>query len=119
MRQEITYTEHNGYSYPDLELPEQEELVIGRFGQKHKQFLKKVSKLTYLRLLISGKLKGYLVDVDCQAQELFDAIVNQSIEVHGITEQLKDENPMEWVRQMSDIMNIAEEFVLQEIVYTL
>lgn len=117
MRQEITYIEHNGYLYPDLVLPEQEEIVIGRFGQKHKRFLKKTSKLTYFRLLTSGKLTSYLADVDYQAQEMFETIVNQSKEVHGITEQLKAENPMEWVGQMNAIMNMAEEFVLRELVY--
>ena len=119
MRQEITYTENNGYLYPNLALPEQEEVVIGRFGQKHKRFLKKTSKLTYFRLLTSGKLTAYLADIDSQAQEMFETIVNQSKEVHGITEQLKAENPMEWVRQMNAIMNMAEEFVLQEILYKL
>jgi len=119
MRQEITYTEHNGYLYPDLELPEQEEVVIGRWGQKHKRFLKKVSKLTYFRLLTSGKLTSYLAGIDCQAQEMFETIVNQSKEVHGITEELKAEEPMEWVRQMNSIISMAEEFVLQEIVYRL
>ena len=91
MRQEITYTENNGYLYPDLALPEQEEVVIGRFGQKHKRFLKKTSKLTYFRLLTSGKLTSYLANIDYQAQEMFETIVNQSKEVHGITEQLKAE----------------------------
>lgn len=117
MRLEMTYTEKKGYLYPDLELPEQEEIVIGRFGQKHKRFLKKASKLTYFRFLTSGKLTSYLADIDCQAQELFEIIVNQLKEACGITEELKAENPMEWVRQMGSIMSMAEEFVLQEVVY--
>ena len=106
MRQEMTYTEKKGYLYPDLKLPEQEEIVIGRFGQKHKRFMKKASKLTYFRLLTSGKLTSYLADIDCQAQELFETIVNQSKEIHGIKEQLKAENPMEWVRQMNAIIKV-------------
>ena len=117
MKQEITYTEHNGYLYPDLALPEQEEVVIGRWGQKHKRFLKKVSKLTYFRLLTSGNLTSYLAEVDCHAQDMFETIVNQTKEAYGITEELKAENPMEWVQQMNLIMSMAEEFVLQEIVY--
>lgn len=112
----ITYTEHNGYLYPDLELPKQEEVTIGRWGQRHKSFLKQIKKLTYYRLLTRGQLSGYLVEIDTQAQEMFETIVNQSKEVHGISEQLKAENPMEWVRQMNAIMNMAEEFVLQEII---
>lgn len=117
MKQKITYTERDGYLYPDLALPEQEEVVIGRWGQRHKRYLKKSSKLTYLRLLTSGNLTVYLAKVDEQAQDMFDTIVNQTKDVHGITEELKAENPMEWVRQMNSIMNMAEEFVLQELVY--
>lgn len=117
MKKEITYTERDGYLYPDLELPEQEEVVIGRWGQKHKRFLKKTKKLTYYRLLTSGELTSYLAEVDNQAQDLFDTIVNQTKDVQGITEELKAENAMEWVRQMNSIINMAEEFVLQEIVY--
>lgn len=54
MRKEITYTEHEGYSYPDLTLPKQEDVIIGRFGQRHKRYLKKSRKLVYFRLLTSG-----------------------------------------------------------------
>ncbi|MBR3784921.1 MAG: TnpV protein [Firmicutes bacterium] len=119
MMRKITYTERDGYLYPDLELPEHEEVVIGRWGQKHKRFLKKTKKLTYYRLLTSGKLTAYLSEIDEQAQDMFDTIVNQTKEVHGITEELKSEDPMEWVRQMKSIMNMAEEFVLQELIYDL
>ena len=117
MREEITYTERNGYLYPDLELPEQEEVVIGRFGQRHKRYLKKSSKLTYFHLLTSGELTAYLAEVDRQAHDMFETIVNQSKEAYGITEELKTKDPMEWVRQMNSIMNMAEEFVLQEMIY--
>lgn len=117
MKKKITYTERDGYLYPDLELPEHEEVVIGRWGQKHKSFLKKTKKLTYYRLLTSGELTAYLAEIDEQAQDLFDTIVNQTKKVQGITKKLKAENPMEWVRQMNSIINMAEEFVLQEIVY--
>lgn len=117
MKNKITYTERDWYLYPDLELPEQEEVVIGRWGQKHKRFLKKSKKLTYYRLLTSGKLISYLAEIDEQAQDLFDTIVIQTKEMQGIIEELKVENPMEWVRQMNSIMNMAEEFVLQEIIY--
>lgn len=92
-------------------------MVIGRWGQKHKRYLKKSSKLTYFRLLTSGNLTAYLAKVDEQAQEMFDTIVNQAKEVQGITEELKAENPMEWERQMNAIMNMADEFVNNEIIY--
>ena len=117
MRKEITYTEHEGYSYPDLTLPEQEDVIIGRFGQRHKRYLKKSRKLVYFRLLTSGKLLSYLADVDQQAQDMFEMIVNQTKKVHGITEELKADNPMQWIQEMNSIVNMAEEFVNQELIY--
>lgn len=83
MRKVITYTEYEGYYYPDLTLPEQEDVVIGRFGQRHKRYLKKSRKLVYFRLLTSGKLTSYLAEVDQQAQDMFETIVNQTKKVHG------------------------------------
>lgn len=117
MKRNITYTEHEGRLYPNFELPEQEQIVIGRFGRKHKTYLRKCKKLTYFRLLTSGELTSYLTDIDRQVQDMFETIVNQSKEAHDITEELKAADPMEWVRQMNSIMRMAEEFVLQEIVY--
>jgi len=117
MKREITYTEYDGYQYPDLTLPEQEDVVIGRFGQRHKRYLKKSRKLVYFRLLTSGKLSSYLADVDQQAQDMFETIVNQTKKVHGITEELKADNPMQWVQEMNSIVNTAEEFVNQELIY--
>ena len=117
MKKRFTYIEHDKYLYPDLRFPEQEEAVIGRWGQKHRRFLRRTKKLTYYGLLTSGKLTEYLAEVDDQAQELFDTIVNQTKEVWGITEDLKMEDAMEWIRWMNAIVNMAEEFVLQELVY--
>ena len=117
MKRKITYTEHEGYYYPEITLPEKEEVVIGRFGQRHKRYLKKSRKLVYFRLLTSGKLSSYLADVDRQAQDMFETIVNQTKRVHGITEELKADNPMQWVQEMNSIVNMAEEFVNQELIY--
>ena len=117
MKREITYMEHEGYQYPNLALPEQEEMCIGRFGQRHKRYLKKSRMLVYFRLLTSGKLSSYLADVDQQAQDMFETIVNQTKKAHGITEELKADNSMQWVQEMNSIVNMAEEFVNQELIY--
>lgn len=92
-------------------------MVIGRFGQRHKRYLKKSRRLVYFRLLTSGKLSSYLADVDQQARYMFETIVNQTKKVHGITEELKADNPMQWVQEMNSIVNMAEEFVNQELIY--
>ena len=117
MKRTISYTDRNGYLYPDLIIQGQENFDIGRFGQKHRAYLKMTRKGMYFRLLVSGKLASYLAEIDRDAQSMFETIVNQSKESNGITEQLKEDNPMEWVRQMNAIVNMAEEFVLAEIVY--
>ena len=117
MKREITYMEHEGYQYPNLTLPEQEDVVIGRFGQRHKRYLKKSRRLVYFRLLTSGKLSSYLAEVDQQAQDMFETIVYQTKKAQGITEELKADNPMQWVQEMNSIVNMAEEFVNQELIY--
>lgn len=117
MKRKITYTDCNGYLYPDLVIQGQQMFDIGRFGQKHRVYLKMTRKGMYFRLLVSGKLAPYLAEIDRDAQSMFETIVTQSKESNGITEQLKEDNPMEWVRQMNAIVNMAEEFVLVEIVY--
>lgn len=117
MRKEIVYTEHDGHQYPDLTLPEQDVVYIGRFGQRHERYLKKSRRLVYFRLLTSGKLSSYLAEVDQQAQDMFETIVYQTKKAQGITEELKADNPMQWVQEMNAIVNMAEEFVNQELIY--
>ena len=79
--------------------------------------MKKSRRLVYFSLLTSGKLSLHLADVDQQAQDMFETIVNQIKKVQGITEELKADNPMQWVQEMNSIVNMAEEFVNQELIY--
>ena len=116
MKKEITYTEKGGYLYPDLELPEQEEVFVGIWGQRHRRYLKTTNKSRYFSRLISGELAGYLAEVDRQAQEMFETIVNDTKEIRGITEQMKADDPMKWVQEMNNISNVAREFVMREMV---
>ena len=86
-------------------------------GTKAQKILRRMKKPTYYRLLTSGKLTVYLADIDNQAQDMFDTIVNQTKEIWGITEELKAEEPMDWIRWMNAIVNMAEEFALQALIY--
>ena len=104
MNRNITYTEKEGYLYPDLELPEQKEVHIGIWGQRRRRYLKKHRKLFYLELLTSCRLSEHLAETDRQAQELMDRIVNDTKEIRGITEELKAEDPMRWVGEMNNIL---------------
>ena len=112
-----TYIRHGDYLIPCLTLPEEEQRFIGVWGQRHKRYLKEHKEAVYITLLISGRLNSYLADIEEQAQERFERIVEQMKQVHGITEQLKVENQMEWVARMNNIQSCAREIVDKEIIY--
>ena len=112
-----TYHEENGYLIPDLRLPTEEEQPIGTWGQRHLDYLKQHRKVTYTNLLTSGRLGVYLVDIDRQAQERFERLIEGMKQAQGITEQLKAENALEWVGQLGNIRACAREIVEKEVIY--
>ena len=114
----ITYTQQGDYLLPDLKLPEEKNVEIGVFGQRHKNYLLNHHKIRYYNLLTSCKLTEYLADVDIRANEMFANLVKQMAENENITEQLKAENPMLWVQSMNNIRNTATEIVNNEKIYT-
>ena len=113
-----TYIRQGDYLIPCLTLPEEEgQRFIGVWGQRHKRYLKEHKRVVYITLLTSGRLNSYLADIEEQAQEHFERIVEQMKQAQGITEQLKAENQMEWVRRMNNIQTCAREIVEKEIAY--
>ena len=112
-----TYTQVGDYLLPDLKLPEEEQQPIGVWGQRHRRYLKEHPRATYATLLTSGKLNGYLADIDRQAEEMFSRLVKQMAEAEGVTEQLKADNQMEWVDRMNNIRSRAMEIVNSELIY--
>ncbi|MCM1232460.1 MAG: TnpV protein [Ruminococcus flavefaciens] len=112
-----TYHEEKGYLIPDLRLPEEEEREIGIWGQRHLDYLKQYRKVTYTNLFTSGRLNSYLADVDRQAQERFERLIEDMKQAQDITEQLKTENALEWIGRMNNIKACAREIVEQEIIY--
>lgn len=113
----ISYTLVGDYYIPDLELPE-ESRPIGRWGRMHKAFLQEHRPGQYNALLLSGKLWTYLADLNEQAQERLDTIMEQMKAAEGVTEELKRTRQMEWVQHMNSIHNRAEEIVLYEMIYS-
>ena len=108
----------DGYYYPNLELPaEKEERFMGVWGHRHLRYLKEYRRITYANLLTSGKLNTYLADIDKQAQERFERLIEDMKLPQGITEQLKAENALEWVGRMNNIRACAMEIVNEEIIY--
>ena len=113
-----TYIRHGDYLIPCLTLPEEEkQRFIGVWGQRHKRYLKEHKRAAYITLLTSGRLNSYLADIEEQAQERFERIVEKMKQEQGITEQLKAENQMEWVGRMNNVQACARESVEKEIIY--
>ena len=112
-----TYREENGYLIPNLTLPDEEQVEIGVWGQRHLRYIKQHHKVRYVNLLTSGKLNGYLADIDKQADDMFFRLVKQMAEREGVTEQLKADNQMEWVARMNNIRSRATEIVNHDIIY--
>ena len=115
---ELWYELQGDYYLPCLKLSEEDPAHIGVWGQRHLRYLKQYHKVRYYNLLTSGKLNSYLADIDRQAEELFSRLVKQLAEKDGVTEILKAENQMLWVRKMNDIRNAAMEVVFNELIFT-
>lgn len=96
---------------------EPEERPTGIWGQRHLRYLKQHRKNVYDELLTSGKLNGYLADLNEQAEDMFLRLVNELAEKNGITETLKAENQMEWVARMNAVRGTATEIVNNELIY--
>ena len=111
-----TYTQVGDYLLPDLTLPPEEERPIGVWGQRHARYLKQHHKILFYSLLTSGKLNAYLAEIDRQAEDMFSRLVKQTAECEGVTEQLKAENQMEWVRRMNNIRNRSAEIINHELI---
>ncbi len=98
--------------------PEEEQKPIGIWGQRHLSYLKNHRKVLYTNLLTSGRLNSYLVDIDKQAEEMFERLTRQMAIAEGVTERLKADNQMAWIGRMNSIRNRATEVVNTEIIYT-
>ena len=94
-----------------------ERPTVGIWGLRHLRWLKQNRRVTYTNLLTTGRLYDYLREIDAQANEQIDTLITQMAKAEGVTEQLKAENQMEWVRRMNSIRNRAEEIVSDELIY--
>ncbi len=106
------------YYFPCLTVPAEEEQPVGVWGQRHKRYLKEYRTALYNALLLSGKPNSYLADIDQQAQEMMNLIVQQMAQAQGITEALKSTDQMAWVGMMNNIRASATEIVNTEIIYS-
>lgn len=103
------------YYIPCIKAPEPPK--VGRFGMMYHDYLCTHKKVTYSGLMLSGKLKEHIENIDRQAEDMFSQLVDRMKQAEGVTEQLKAKNQMEWVRRMNSIRNRAEEIVKSEVLF--
>ena len=114
----ITYRQVGVYNIPNLTLPPEEaNITLGKWGMLHKDYLQKNKKVLFTTLLTQGKLYQHCAEVENQAQEMFDSLVEQMKKSEGVTEQLKDENQLKWVCNIQNIEARAKEIVINDIIY--
>ena len=112
----MNYTLHGDYYLPDLVLRE-EEPTYGKYGMLRKQFLKEHRSARYQYMLLTGKLNEHLNQIDQEVREQVETLMEQMTEKQGVTEELKAQDQMEWVRLINNIKASAEEIVLKNMIY--
>ena len=120
------HDEANGLDYilvgnhyiPVIELPEEDDRLIGKWGRMHRAYLEETNPLLLNHLILTGRLYTYLADLDEQAQDRYRFIIRQMAAAEGVTEELKRQSQWEWVRAMNSIVNRTEESIKRELIYT-
>lgn len=114
----ITYRQVNDYMIPNLKLPPEESTIrLGKWGMMHKDYLQKLNPVLCVTLLTQGKLYQHCAEVENQAKDMFDSLIEQMKESEGVTEQLKEKDQWEWVHKMGNIQQRANEIVCEELIY--
>ena len=114
----ISYTLHGDYYLPDLILPEEEDKrPIGKWRSLHKSYLQQHKRVFYNTLVTNLTLHSHLADIDEQARNMFDTLVEQMMKREGVTEKLKEQNQIEWICRMGNIQERATEIVCKELIY--
>ena len=116
---DIQYRQVGDYNIPNLILPPEEaNVTLGKWGMLHKDYLFNHKKVLFTTLLTQGKLYQHCAEVEKQAQQMFDTLVEQLKESEGVTETLKEYNQWEWIQKMNNIQQSATEIVRNKLIYT-
>ena len=114
----IQYRQVGDYNIPNLSLPSEEaNITLGKWGMMHKDYLEKHKKVLFSSLLIQGKLYQHCAEIENQARDMFDTLIEQMKQAENVTEQLKEENQIEWVCRMQNIEERAKELVIEELIF--
>lgn len=112
-----TYMQQGDYFLPNLKLPPEEDHPVGVWGQRRLRYLREHRPILYTNLKTSGQLRSHLADAEEQANALFLRLVKDYATSEGITEQLKAEDPLEWVRRMNGIRARVTEIVNRTVIF--
>ena len=115
----LTYEKNGDYLIPMLQMDEQPEGMLTKYGLMRKNYLQEHKKGIYTGLLLKGKLKEHLLAIQEQAEQRMELLTAQMAKAEGVTEELKATNQMKWVGMMNNIRHSAEEIVLKELIYSL
>ena len=115
---DISYRRIGDYNIPNLILPPEEAKIrLGKWGMLHKDYLLKHKKVLFTTLLTQGRLYQHCAEVENQAKDMFDSLLEQMKKAECVTEQLKEENQMEWICRMQNIEAKVKEFICEELIY--
>jgi hypothetical protein len=117
MAEAIEYRQEGDYQVPNLTVPEEGQVVLGKFALLRKKYLKQSRRVLYLNFLTAGKLNEHLMDIERTANERLELIIPQMAAQEGLTEELKAQDQMKWVGLMNNIRTCAEEMILSELIY--
>ena len=117
-KSKITYRQVGDYKIPNIILPpEQANITVGKWGMMHKKYLEHSKSGLYMLMITKCTLWPYLADIDRQANEMYDLLIEQMKEAEGVTEELKEQDQLEWVQRMNNIQQRAREIVCSELIY--
>lgn len=114
----VTYHEENGYLVPNLKMPEQPEVHLGKYAELRLQYLKKHCRVLYINLKTSAKLTEHLAEIEEQAREMEHRLIEQMAKAEGVTESMKSSDQLKWVGLMNNFKHSAQEIVLNDLIYS-
>ena len=112
---EVTYRMQEGFRLPNLLLPQEAEVHLGKYAELRRQYIKKHRRVLYTNLKTSGQLAAHLAEIETAAEKMVTRLVAQMAETEGVTEELKAANPQRWTGLMNNLKHSAEETVLNDL----
>ena len=114
---EVTYRMQDGFQIPNLLMPQEPEVHLGKYAELRRQYLKKHRRVLYTNLKTSCRLTEHLAEIEQAAKEMVSRSVQRMAEAEGLTEQMKEADPMRWTGLMNNLKHSAEEQVLTDLIY--